>query len=203
MNFPAAEKLVSDILKKDPRNITGLKIRASIRIERGQFETAIADLREALNGQPKSSELLLLMGSAYERDGKLELADRQYADATKSAAGNLGVILQYVAFLQRQGRVAQAEDVLTEAANANPKSIDTLYALAQIRLARQNWTGALAVAESARALGNDRGISDLIRGAVFAGQNKMEQSIAALEAAHASAPDVVQPVVSLVNAYVR
>jgi pentatricopeptide repeat protein len=78
-----------------------------------------------------------------------------------------------------------------------------LNALAQIRLARQNWTGALSVADSIQGIGNDRGIADLIRGSAFAGQNKMEQSIAALEAAHASAPDAVQPIVSLVSAYVR
>jgi cellulose synthase operon protein C len=202
-NYPAAEKLISDILKKDPRNIAGLKIRASIRIEQGQFESAIADLREALNGQPKSPELLLLMALAYERDGKLELADRQYADATKSASGNPNVSLRYVAFLQRQGRIVQAEDVLTEAVRANPRSIDLLSALAQIRLARQNWTGALAVADSIQALGNDRGMADLIRGAAFAGQDKMEQAIAALEAAHATAPDALQAIVSLVTAYVR
>jgi putative PEP-CTERM system TPR-repeat lipoprotein len=202
-NYPAAEKLVSDILKKDPRNITGLKIRASIRIEQGQFESAIADLREALNGQPKSSELLLLMALAYERDGKLELAERQYADAAKSAAGNPNVVLRYVAFLQRQGRTAQAEDVLTEAVSANPRSLDLLSALAQIRLARENWTGALAVADSIEAVGNDRGTANLIRGFAFAGQNKMDQAIAALEAAHTSSPDALQAIVSLVTAYVR
>ena len=202
-NYPAAEKVVSDILKKDPQNISGLKIRGSIRIEQGQFESAIADLREALNGQPKSSELLLLMALAYERDGKLELAERQYADAAKSASGNPAVILQYVAFLQRQGRIAQAEDVLTEAASANPRSIDVLRAFAQIRLARQNWTGALAVADSIQAIGNDHGVADEIRGVAFAGQNKMEQSIAALEAAHASSPDALQPIVTLVTAYLR
>jgi len=202
-NYTGAEKIVGDILKKDPRNIDGLKIRASIRIEQGQFETAIADLREALNGQPKSPELLLLMALAYERDGKLELADRQYADATKSAAGNPNVSLRYVAFLQRQGRSVQAEDVLTEAIRANPRNIDVLSALAQIRLAGQNWTGALAVADAIQAIGNDRGVADLIRGSAFAGQNKMEQSVAALEAAHASAPDGLQATVSLVTAYVR
>jgi pentatricopeptide repeat protein len=202
-NYPAAEKLISDVLKKDPRNITGLKIRASIRIEQGQFETAIADLREALNGQPKSPELLLLMALAYERDGKMELADRQYADATKSAPGNPNVSLRYVAFLQRQGRIAQAEDVLTESVGANPRSLDLLGALAQIRLARQNWTGALAIADSIQAIGNDRGIADLIRGFAFAGQNKMEQATAAFEASHASAPDALQAIISLVTAYVR
>jgi Flp pilus assembly protein TadD len=202
-NYPASEKLVSDVLKKDPRNIVGLKIRASIRIEQGQFENAIADLREALNGQPKSSELLLLMALAYERNGNLELADRQYADATKSAPRNPSVILQYAAFLRRQGRVAQAEEVLTEAASANPRSIDVLSALAQLRLARQNWKGASAVADSIQAVGNDHGIADLIRGSSFAGQNKMEQSIAALEGAHASAPETLQPIVSLVTAYIQ
>jgi cellulose synthase operon protein C len=202
-NYPAAERVVNDILNKDSRNIAGLKIRASIRIEQGQFENAIADLREALNGQPKSPELLLLMALAYERNGKVELADRQYADATKSASGNPAVSLSYVGFLQRQGRTAQAEDVLTEAVNSNPRSIDLLSALAQIRLARQNWAGALAVADTVQGLGNDRGVSDLIRGSAFAGQNKMEQAIAALEAAHKSAPDAIQPIVSLVTAYVR
>ena len=202
-NYPASEKLVGDILKKDSRNITGLKIRAAIRIEQGQFERAIADLREALNGQPKSPELLLLMGLAYERDSKLELADRQYADAMKSAAGNSKVSLQYVAFLQRQGRSAQAEDVLTEAIRANPRSFDLLGALAQIRLTGQNWTGALAVADAIQAIGNNRGVADLIRGSAFAGQNKMEQSVAALEAAHASAPDGLQAIGSLVMAYGR
>jgi cellulose synthase operon protein C len=202
-NYPAAETLVSDILKKDPRNITGLKIRASIRIEQGQFERAIADLREALNGQPKSPELLLLIALAYERDGKLELADRQYADATKAAAANPNVRLRYVMFLQRLGKTAQAEDVLAEAVSTNPRSIDLLGALAQIRLARQNWTGALAVADSIQAVGNDRGVADLIRGSAFVGQNKMDQAIAAFETAHASAPDALQAIVSLVTAYVR
>jgi pentatricopeptide repeat protein len=105
--------------------------------------------------------------------------------------------------LQRQGKIAQAEDVLAEAVNTNPRSIDLLGALAQIRLARQNWTGALAVADSIQAVGNDRGIADLIRGSAFAGQNQMEQAIAALEGAHASAPDALQAIVSLVTAYVR
>jgi cellulose synthase operon protein C len=202
-DYAAAEKIVNDILQKDPRNILGLKIRASIRIEQGQFENAIADLREALNGQPKSPELLLLMALAYERDGKVELAGRQYADATKSASGNPVVSLRYVAFLQRQGRTAQAEDVLKEAVSANPRSIDLLSALAQISLARQNWTGALAVADSIQGIGNDRGAADLIRGSALAGQNKMEQAVASFEAAHASAPDAFQPIVSLVTAYVR
>jgi cellulose synthase operon protein C len=202
-DYAAAEKLVDDILKKDARNIAGLKIRASIRIAQGQIGSAIGDLREALNGEPKSPELLMLMALAYEKDGKLELADRQYAEATKSSSGNPIVSLRYVAFLQRQGRTSQAEDVLSEAIKANSRSIALLGALGQMRLAQQNWTGALAVANSIQAVGNDRGVADLIRGSAFAGQKKMGEAIGALEAAHASAPDALQPIASLVAAYVQ
>ena len=54
----------------------------------------------------------MLLAVAYERGGKNELADRQYADALKSSGSNPDVALRYVAFLQRRGDAAHAEDVL-------------------------------------------------------------------------------------------
>lgn len=202
-DFSAAEPIIADILEKDHRNTTGLRLRAIIRIERGQLDNAIADLREALSDQPKSPDLLLLMATAYERSGKPELADRQYADALKSSGLAPGVALRYVSYLQSRGNVAQAEDVLIEAGKRNPNNVQILTALAQIKLARQDWAGALAIANAFRAAGNNSGIADQIKAAALAGQNKPDASIAALEDGHKAAPDAVQPVVSLVAAYVR
>ena len=202
-NYAAAEPVIADMLLKDRRNTAGLRLRAAIRIEQGQFDPAIADLREALNDQPKSPELLSLMALAYERSGKNELAERQYADALKASGFNPVVGLRYVNYLQRQGDAARAEDVLTEMSSANPRNIQILSALAQMRLARKNWPGALAVADTIGGLGDDHGLADQVRAAALAGQNKILESIAALEKAHASAPDAVQPVVSLITTYVR
>ena len=81
-NFDAAETLATEILRKDNRNGNGLKFRASIRLQRGQLDAAIADARQALNDQPQSAELKLLLATAYERSGSIELAEKQYADAT-------------------------------------------------------------------------------------------------------------------------
>src|SRR5262249_27165813 len=100
-DFGAAEKVVNEVLSKDRRNLTALKLRSTIRLAEGRTDDAIADLREALNDQPKSPELLLLMAQAYERSSKIELADRQYNDAIKSSNYNPTVGLMYVAFLQR------------------------------------------------------------------------------------------------------
>ena len=52
-------------------------------------------------------------------------------------------------------------------------------------------------------VGNDAGVADQIKAAALAGQNKIDASIAALESAHATAPDAVAPVTSLVAAYGR
>ena len=106
-------------------------------------------------------------------------------------------------FCSARGNIAQADDVLTEVANRNPRNIQILSTLAQIRLGRQNWAGALAIAETIRGVGNDAGVADQIKAAALAGQNKIDASIAALESAHATAPDAVAPVTSLVAAYGR
>ena len=146
---------------------------------------------------------LSLMALAYERSGKNELAERQYADALKASGLNPAVGLRYVSYLQRLGDAARAEDVLTELSSANPRNIQILAALAQARLARKNWPGALALADTISGLGDDHGLADQIRGSALAGENKIAESIAALEKAHASAPDAVQPVVSLLSSYLR
>ena len=195
--------MADTILQKDQRNISGLKIRAAIRLNRGQTEGAISDLREALNGSPKSPELLLLLALAYEKDGKMELAERQYADALKSSSSDARVALGYVQFLQRQGKIAQAEDILTDAAGRNPRSLDILSMLAQVKLARQNWKGALATADAIKNVGNDRGFAAQIRGVALYNLGKSDESIAAFEEAHASAPDAIQPAVFLAIGYLK
>ncbi len=198
----AAEALVSDILRKDSRNTSGLKLRASIRMDRGQLEPAINDLRQALNDQPRATELLLLLATAYERSGSIELAEKQFADATKTSNFDPTVGINYVAFLQRRGNTARAEDVLTELASRWPQNIQILSALAGVRLARQNWVGAQEVAEAIRRTGKTQAIADEILGASLVGRNKFDESIGVLRSAYDAAPSAVRPMYSLVRAYV-
>ena len=202
-NIASAEPLISEILGKDRRNVTALRLRAAINIDKGQIDSAISDLREALNDQPKSAELLMLMATAYERGGKNELADRQYADALKASGLNAAVALRYVAFLQRRGDAARAEEILTEVSTRNPNNVQIMSSLGQIRLSRKDWTGALVIADAIGRLNEGRALADQIRAAALVGQNKIDESILALEDAHKAAPDAVQPVVSLASAYIR
>ncbi len=121
----------------------------------------------------------------------------------KSSGSNADVALRYAAFLQRSGDASRAEQILTDVSSRNPNNLQVLSSLGQIRLGRQNWTGALAIADTIGRLNDGRGLADQIRAAAFAGQNKVDESIAALEDAAKAAPDALQPVVSLASAYVR
>jgi cellulose synthase operon protein C len=202
-HFDPAETLVADILRDDPHNVAALKLRGSIRMERSQLDAAIADLLDALNYQPRSAELMSLLATAYERNGLIELADKQFADATRASDFDANVGLEYVGFLQRRGSIARAEDILVGLNKRRPNNIQVLSALAQVRLARLNWAGAQEIAESVRRIGNDAGTADQILGAALIGSKKYDDAIAAFKNAYDAAPTAAQPMDALVGAFLK
>jgi cellulose synthase operon protein C len=201
--YEAAEAIVSEILRKDGNNGSALKLRASIRLAYGQVDAAIADIRQALNDQPGSTELMLLLASAYERSGSIELAEKQYADAAKASGFEPNVGLEYAAFLQRRDNIARAEDILTELVTRWPNNISILTTLAEVRLTRQNWIGAEEIADKIRRIGSNRDLANQILGATLSGRQRHEDSIRIAERAYADSPNAVQPMVALVSALVR
>jgi tetratricopeptide (TPR) repeat protein len=202
-DFDPAETLVTDILRSDAHDVPALKIRASIRIERAQLDGAVADLLNALNYQPRSTELMSLLATAYERSGLIELADKQFADATRASGFDANVGLDYVAFLQRRGSIARAEEILVGLNTRQPNNIKILSTLAQVRLARQNWIGAQEVAQSIRRIGDNAGAADQILGAALIGRNKFDEAIATLQNACDAAPGAGAPMNALVGALLK
>lgn len=198
----AAEVLVTDILQKDSRNVNGLRLRASMRLERGELDGAITDLRQALNDQPRSVELMSQLAVVYERAGSIELADKQFADATRVSDFEANTGMRYAAFLKRRGSLARTEDILTGLANRWPADVAVLAALAEIRLVRQNWIGAQEIAEAIKRIGDTRGLSSQILAASLSAQKKFDQSIPLLEAAF-SATSGTQPMFALVSTLLR
>jgi tetratricopeptide (TPR) repeat protein len=203
--FDAAEELVSSVLRRDSRNLDGLKLRAGLRLQKGQLEVAIADLRQALDDQPRSNDLMLLLASAYERSGSMDLAEKQYADATRVSNFDLGVTMNYVAFLRRRGSNDRAEDVLTQLVGRWPSNVPVLSALAEVRLARQNWSGAQEIGEAIKRIdnANAQGVGDQVLAAALSGQGKYGDSIKVLEKLQSATPDAPQPMAVLVGTMVR
>ena len=197
-----ANELVSQILQKDHRNPGALKVRAEIHLKQGQVDAAISDLREALNDNPRSLPLTLLLASAYERIGSIDLAEKQYVAAMRISNGNAVVGLEYVAFLNRRGNPQRAGDILAQLAKRYPDNIRVLTTLAEFRLRQRNWAGAKEIADTIRRIGNDKGLADRILAATLSGQNNYNESISILEKAYTAAPSIPR-MASLVNELMR
>ena len=202
-NIDAANAILADVLRQDGRDPSALKLRAAIRMERGQLDAAIADLRQALDNRPRAADLMLQLAIAYERRGDIELAEKQFAEAFRASGFEAAVGLNYVAFLRRRGSLDRADDILTDLAARQPKNLSVLSALAEVKLARQDWSGAQEIGEAMRRIGGNNSIADEIVGAALNGQQKYAESIAAFQNAVAAAPQALQPMVLLVRSLVR
>ena len=198
-----AEKIINDILASDARNVDALKLRATIRLDNGQTDGAIADLREALNDQPNSSDLMLLLASAYERSGSIALANDEYTNAAKDSKYDINIGLNYVAFLRRHGNIDQAYDFLSELVDHHPNSVPVLTAFAELKLLKQDWAGAQQISTRIRKLGNNDAIADQLSGVALGGEQKFDQSIAAFQSAFNASPNATRPMFALVGAMLK
>ncbi|KJC53631.1 hypothetical protein UP10_41770 [Bradyrhizobium sp. LTSPM299] len=202
-DFDSAEKLATDVLSGDAHNVSALRLRASIHLERAQLDLAITDLLDALNYQPRSVDLMSLLGTAYERSGLIELADKQLADAARLSDVEPKVSLDYAGFLRRRGNIARAEEVLVGLDKRRPNDIKVLSALGQVRLERQNWSGAQQIAASIRQVGNYGGIADELLGAALIGSKKYDEAIAAFKSAYNAGPNRAHAMNSLIGAFLE
>jgi Tfp pilus assembly protein PilF len=201
-DIAAAEPLVKEILAVDSRNTEGLALRAAIRLNRGQIEDAIADLRTALNDQPRSPVLLANLALAYERGGSIELADKAFQDAMQESNYAPTFGLNYLAFLQRRGLASQAESTLQQLVQHNPTNITILSALAKSKLAQHDWGAAENIAATIRQLDKKSIIADQITGAALIGQHKLNESVVAFLQAYDQDPSA-QSMAILVTAYLH
>jgi tetratricopeptide (TPR) repeat protein len=201
--FSVADQVISEILRKDERNTGGLKLRGVSRAEQGDYTGAIADFRQALYDQPRATDIMLLLALAYERSGQIELADRQFAEALRTSNADAGVGLNYASFLQRRGNTDRAEQLLSELAARQPANAVLWSRVGQLRLARQDWSGAQEAADTLRKLGTDVGMADQLLAESLSGQKQFDASVGVLQNAYSASPDSPRAMYALVSALMR
>lgn len=198
-----ASALVEEVLGRDENNIDALQIRASLKIDDYQTESAILDIRRALAADPQNPRLLMLAARAHERDGSPDLTGENLAAATRASNYDPAISLQYAAFLQGRNQVEAAETVLSEAVRRNPSNPRLLTALAQLRLRLEDWTGADEIAAQIAALDGGAATADQLRAATLSGQGRFDESAAVLRELAEQREDDGAALAGLVSAYLR
>jgi len=183
-NIVGARALAEEVLAEDPSNVAALKMRAGWFINDDKAGDAIIDLRTALDQSPRDPEIMTLLAAAYERDGSLNLAGDQLAKAVEASGAAPEEALRYASFLMRQGSSQVVEAVLTNAHQVSPKNPDILRALAEFYIGESRWPRAQEAVDALGALDLPEGKTQLsvLQASVLAGQNRLEESLAILEA---------------------
>ncbi|MFN8828526.1 MAG: tetratricopeptide repeat protein [Labrys sp. (in: a-proteobacteria)] len=198
----AVRQTAEEVLKIDGRNVGALRLRAVARIDRAEFEAAVNDLRAAINDEPKNAELRQLLAVGYEGLGSIELAAKELTEAVKLSEWGVNEGLTFVQFLIRRGRLEQAEDVLLELNARRGNDARVFRALADVRIRRQNWSGAQEVAKALAAIGDDPRITDQINAASLLATGKVDEGLDALRQAVEAAPQDISALSRLARGYV-
>ena len=118
----------------NPANSVGVLIeQAEAQLERGETQTAIATLRQAIAADPSSSLAYTRLGGAYLLNQDYSSAIDQFQQAISSDTQNAGAFIGLgIAYLHLK-QAGPAKAALTEAKRLNPsKSTDIDALLARI-----------------------------------------------------------------------
>ena len=198
-----AGKLLNDILAEDKSNSLALTLRASLALQAKSYDAAISDLREVLRDSPDSSNAALMLANAYESTGSAELAEESYLKAFQSSKLSSQYGVPYTQFLLRRKQPDRAEKVLEDILSRYPNDLSAISALAQIKILKNDYAGAQALAEKVKGISTQSILNDEILGAISSSKNDLEGTITAYKSAHLKAPNDIAPINAIVNAYVK
>ena len=151
-NEVGARARISEILAEDSNHAEALKIQAAWQIDADDPDSAIANLRTALDKNPEDSQAMTLMAQAYERAGRPALA-RDFLALAVEASGNAPAeTIRYARYLIAEEKFLPAEDLLISALRLAPQDMGLLIALGELYLNMEDFGRTEQVAKALRNL---------------------------------------------------
>ncbi|MDZ7626881.1 MAG: tetratricopeptide repeat protein [Parvularculaceae bacterium] len=197
-----AEAIIDEILKADAKDSGALTKRAGFKIESGDIDGAVADLRLVVNDNPDFWPPRLLLAAAFEQKGDLNLAESEFARAVETSKRAARPSHLYARYLIRQNKMDRAIKALTDSLAIDPDDADNLKLLAALRLDQQDWRGAEEAAKALAEVNKDDPVVGSILGAAYSGLGDFSGAIAALSTEHERRPLESRPLASLIQAYI-
>ncbi len=109
--FDRAMTLANEVLAENDVDSSALTLRGKVQLARQEIEPAIETFREALNSDPNKEPTLILLGLAYEADGRKSFAEAQLAQAIDRLGLTPNLFNAYRGMLIRNGKSQEAADL--------------------------------------------------------------------------------------------
>jgi eukaryotic-like serine/threonine-protein kinase len=139
-----AQSTLDKAIELDPAVARHYVLRGRLYLDTGQYARAILEFQKALNLDPGTADARSGLAAAYEADGAIDKAEREYRNAI-AVHPKYWRGYQYLGvFLYRHGRFHEAEENLVIASEYAPANRSAITSLAAVYETQQRLTAAEA-----------------------------------------------------------
>ena len=198
-NVPGAEKLVAEVLDKNPGDYDALALRASQELSRGAAEAAISDLRRILRDQPNAVSVLPDLARAYIADGEPQLAADTARRAVELDPSSVAARIGLAGVLISGGKPEESRTVLAELQKQlpdDPRVVDLQY---RASLAMHDFATARSAAAELVRLQPKSAVGLVYLGIVAEQAGHMDEALANYQRALDMQPRAVEPLAAIVR----
>jgi tetratricopeptide (TPR) repeat protein len=142
--FEDAKARVTALLKKNPKDVDALILRANALAALKDPAAAIAEIEEALKVQPNESRSFVSLGAIRARSGELPEAEAAFRRALELEPSSIEAHLAFANFLLSADRQAEAEQEVKQALVLKPRHLIANRMLAALYMATKRASEAEA-----------------------------------------------------------
>jgi len=129
-----AERLAKDVLQKDANHVAGHVLMADVLFAQDKRDEALAELKRAIELDPKRVESTLALAKYHIRMGDRVKAEEVFRQAISINENSALAHSEYGKFLVQTGRGEQAESEFRRAVEVEPTNRDARFVLASFYL---------------------------------------------------------------------
>jgi tetratricopeptide (TPR) repeat protein len=184
-----SEALADETLKDNPQDPQALLLKGKLALGRKNAQDAIAAFRSILKDQPDSAEVLVLIASAFQLDGKPALVQENLERAVRAKPGDIGPRRSLVQWLVQRNDLALALDQANEFLRLQPDSLEGLNLKADVLAVGKQSEPLEAVLKEIKAKFPDKPVGAYRLGNYYQVQGNYAAALAEYDSALQKAPN--------------
>lgn len=196
-DVPAAQRLLAEVLKKNPRDNDALIMRGNISLAEKDPKSAIVDLRAVLRDQPNAAGVMRNLARAHLANNEPALAEETMRRAVDVNPKDAGAQLDLAQLLLQMGQAGKAKPVIEELVKEQPNNISALDTQFRVAAATNDISGAKAAADAIVALQPQSALGYFYRGLAAESLNHMDDAVTAYSLALDKQPEAQEPLQAL------
>jgi tetratricopeptide (TPR) repeat protein len=184
-----ADRLAKEVLQKDPNNIEGHILMATVLYAQGKTQESKAELQHAIELNPKRVESILSLARFYINTKDTAQAEATFRQAISVNENSAMAHSEYGKFLVQMGRGDQAESEFRRAVEVEPTNYDSRFILASFYFVNKQLDKAEAAYKALADLDKDKPEGRAVLADFYSSIGRYDDAINIYQDIIAKAPD--------------